>query len=118
MRILMGGRWVGMLVCTIAAVQLAACSDTHNSAPTSPTSLGQPITNGLACASGGTIQLSVAQATRVDCSNGGNTVTLAGVSTGPRARQLAFERMLRARARAKLRSGSWRGKAWMRATAS
>jgi hypothetical protein len=114
------------------------------------------------CSVSGTLQLNVAQTARVDCSNGGTTVTLGGngasylvvaqfavdlvpnafvpyhVSTGtaitasrrlangpsasrsnsiastadlpvvrPRAKQLAFDHMLRARARQRLRSGRW-----------
>jgi hypothetical protein len=115
------------------------------------------------CSVSGTLQLNVAQTARVDCSNGGTTVTLAGngasylvvaqfavdrvpntlvsyhVSTGaaiaasqtrlaggplasrsnstssdadlpvvrPRAKQLAFDHMLRARAQQQLRSGRW-----------
>jgi hypothetical protein len=108
------------------------------------------------CSVAGTLQLSVAQTARVDCSNGGTTVTVAGngasylvvaqfavdqvadnfiqyhVSSGtavlplspastrfsapvtsalppmqPHTAQLAFDRMLRARARQKLTSGAW-----------
>jgi len=115
------------------------------------------------CSLSGTVQLAVAQTARVDCSNGGTTITVAGngasylviaqfpvdlvpntfvpyhVSSGtaisasrtlprtgisafrtangasttglppmrPRAKQLAFDRMLRARARRQLSSGRW-----------
>jgi hypothetical protein len=46
-------------------------------------STAPPVSSGLSfknapCSAASTVQLSVAQATRVDCSNGGSTVTLAG----------------------------------------
>jgi hypothetical protein len=135
-----------------------ACSN-HDAttAPSGPSFTINP------CSVSGTLQLNVAQTARVDCSNGGTTVTLAGngasylvvaqfavdlvpnalvpyhVSTGsaiaashtrlangpsasrsngiassgdlpvvrPRAKQLAFDHVLRARARQQLRSGRW-----------
>ncbi|HEV8237717.1 MAG TPA: hypothetical protein VGP84_24065, partial [Gemmatimonadaceae bacterium] len=141
----------------------AACSSSHDAvtAPSGPSLSGSP------CSSSGTVQLSSAGAVRVDCANGGTTVTLAGngasylvvpqfaVSLVPntsvsyrlrsgsaiaaaiapssqfsstaglegslaatglpvvpsRARQLALDGALRARARAKVASGSWRAAA-------
>jgi hypothetical protein len=138
----------------------AACSSSHDAvtAPSGPSLSGSP------CSSSGTVQLSSAGAVRVDCANGGTTVTLAGngasylvvpqfaVSLVPntgvsyrlrsgsavaaavaplsqfspttglagslaatglpvvrsRAKQLALDGALRARARAKVASGSWR----------
>src|SRR5262252_3719211 len=46
-------------------------------------STAPPVSSGLSfknapCSAASTVQLSVAQSTRVDCSNGGTTVTLAG----------------------------------------
>jgi hypothetical protein len=147
---------------TVIAVGLvlAACSS-HDPATAPGGSSGSITLN--PCSASGTVQLAVAQTTRVDCSNGGTTVTLAGggasylvvaqfavdlvpdalvqyhVSSGnaasaslvpvnsglsllrtstsiatsskslppmrPRAKQLAFERALRARARQSVASG-------------
>src|SRR5947207_3668957 len=144
---------------TLALAAIAAC---HNDfVPTTPG--GSSSFTLSPCSVSGTLTLSVAQTTRVDCSNGGTTVTLAGngasyllvaqfpvdlvpnalvpyhVSTGtaitasqtrlangpsasrshsvastgelpivrPRAKQLAFDHMLRARARQQMRSGRW-----------
>lgn len=148
---------------TLLLVAIAACSN-HDSAtgPHGPSFSDNP------CSVAGTLQLAAAQAARVDCSNGGSTVTLAGngasylvvaqfaaslvpnnfvqyhVSSGtaistsvtngtianlnratnpfanrvaipagklPSARltkQLAFDRMLRARGKRLVTSGSWR----------
>lgn len=143
----------------LSVAGLAACST--NDAPTAPPAVS--FTN-LPCSIAGTLSLASAQTARVDCSNGGTTLTLAGngasylvvaqfaadlvpdafvpyhLSSGvaiaasrapltsriaaspqifagasagslptmrPRAKQLAFERMLRARARQKVASGAW-----------
>ena len=149
---------------TLLLVLIAACSN-HDSATgpqTGPSFTDSP------CSVPGTLQLAVAQAARVDCGNGGSTVTLAGngasylvvaqfaaslvpdnfvqyhVSSGTAisasitsgmiaklnratnpfanrvamppqklastrlTKQLAFDRMLRARARRLVTSGSWR----------
>ena len=147
----------------LSVAGLAACS--NRDAPTAP---AVPSFSNLPCSATGTLSLSSAQAARVDCSNGGTTVTLAGngasylvvaqfaadlvpdvfvpyhLSSGvaiaasrsplpsgvaaslrvfsgasasqagtlppmrPRAKQLTFERTLRARARQKVASGAWR----------
>ena len=62
-----------LLTAFASVLVLAACSSGRD-APTAP-----PVTSvtGTPCGTGGTIQLGVAQAARVDCSNGGTTVTLA-----------------------------------------
>src|SRR5947207_3105959 len=144
---------------TLALAAIAAC---HNDfVPTTPG--GSSSFTLSPCSVSGTLTLSVAQTTRVDCSNGGTTVTLAGngasyllvaqfpvdlvpnalvpydVSSGtaiaasrttfgtgvasarltapasstspfglqrPRAKQLAFDHMLRARARRLFKAGS------------
>jgi hypothetical protein len=57
------------LLVFIAAIAPCACS--HND-------VTGPSSNGSSCAVSGTLQLAIAQAARVDCSNGGTTVTLAG----------------------------------------
>jgi hypothetical protein len=130
---------------------VAGCAANDVTTPTGPSFTNAP------CSVTGTLQLSVAQTARADCSNGGTTVTLAGngasylvvaqfavgqvansliqyhVSSGtavsaplspastrlsapvtsalppmqPHTAQLAFDRMLRARARQKLTSGAW-----------
>src|SRR5690348_12123523 len=147
----------------LALVAAAAC--TSHDAPTGPS--GPSFANSP-CSVSGTLQLAAAQTARVDCSNGGSTLTLAGngasylvvaqfasslvpstfvqyhVSSGtavstsvtrgmitnlnqaadpfadratmaagklPNVRltkQLAFDRMLRARARQQIQSGAWR----------
>src|SRR5947207_7819265 len=149
-----------ILSCSVLA--LAATAGCHNDfVSTKPLTVGSFTIN--PCSVSGTLQLNVAQTARVDCSNGGTTVTLAGngasylvvaqfavdlvpnalvpyhVSTGtaitasqtrlangpsasrshsvastgelpivrPRAKQLAFDHMLRARARQQMRSGRW-----------
>jgi len=140
----------------LASVAAAGCS--NNDAPSAPAGPSLTINP---CSVAGTLSLGVAQAARVDCSNGGTTVTLAGngasylvvaqfavdlvpntfvpyhVRSGtaiatsrttlgrgvsasrsalsaidvpvarPREKQLAFDRMLRARARQQLHSGRW-----------
>jgi hypothetical protein len=144
----------------LITLALAACSSYDTTSPSPTTSFSDN-----PCSAAGTVQLDVAQATRVDCSNGGTTVTLAGagasylivaqfavdlvpnafvsyhvssgnavvasrvpVSSGlsmfrtsasnalaskglppirPRTMQLAFDRMLRARARQNVASGRW-----------
>jgi hypothetical protein len=58
------------LALTVVVV-LAACKSTTDG--TKP-----PPVTGTACGAGGTVQLAVAQAARLDCSNGGTLVTLAG----------------------------------------
>jgi hypothetical protein len=58
---------------TLSICGVAACSHSDSTAPT-PTSL----ITGAPCSVSGTLQLGVAQTARVDCSNGGTTVTLAG----------------------------------------
>src|SRR5689334_197669 len=146
-----------LLFCLVFALLAAAGCSNHDAstAPPGPSFAINP------CSVAGTLTLSVAQTARVDCSNGGTTLTLAGngarylvvaqfavdlvpnsfvpyhVSTGtaiaasrttigsgvstsrstvsmadlpaarPRAKQLAFDRMLRSRARQQLRSGHW-----------
>jgi hypothetical protein len=138
----------------------AAMACSNHDATTAPNTTSFTINP---CSVSGTLQLNVAQTARVDCSNGGTTVTLAGngasylvvaqfavdrvpnslvpyhVSTGtaiaasqtrlagglsasrssniasaadqpvvrPRAKQLAFDHMLRGRAQQQLRSGRW-----------
>jgi hypothetical protein len=63
----------------LALILLAACgSDSATSTtPTTPTPTGLTFKNNP-CAGAGTVQLNVAQTTRIDCSGGGTTVTLAG----------------------------------------
>jgi len=152
----------------IAAFGVAACSNGHDAvtAPPGPSLAGSP------CSPAGTLQLSSATAARIDCGNGGTTVTLAGngasylvvpqfaVSLVPntsvsyrlmsgnaiaaslapssdvvlggasgslamagqaeipsRAKQLAFDARLRARARTKVSAGLWRATG-LRANAS
>ena len=146
-------------LCLLALAAAVGCSTNESTGPTTtPTSF-----QNNPCSLSGTVQLAVAQTARVDCSNGGTTVTVAGngasylviaqfpvdlvpntfvpyhVSSGtaisasrtlprtgisafrttnspsaadlppvrPRAKQLAFDRMLRARARRQLSSGRW-----------
>ena len=55
------------------AAALAACA--HGDAPTAPA--GPSFTN-APCSATGTLSLAAAQAARIDCTNGGTTVTLAG----------------------------------------
>jgi hypothetical protein len=143
---------------TLALAALAGCSS--HDATTAPT--GTTSFTASPCSVAGTLELAVAQTSRVDCSNGGTTLTVAGngasylvvaqfpvdlvantfvqyhVSSGtaiaasrssayralastnalvdaaaalppvrPRAKQLAFDQMLRARARQKINSGAW-----------
>jgi hypothetical protein len=68
------------LVLIVAAGALgAACAG--SSLPSSPSNSATTSTLSFKanpCGSGGTVQLAVAQAARVDCSNGGTTITLAG----------------------------------------
>jgi hypothetical protein len=150
------------LTLTLAAA--AACTNNDATGPKS----GGPSFSSSPCSVSGTLQLAVAQTARVDCSNGGSTLTLAGngasylivpqfatslvpdlyvqyhvssgtaiaasvsrstiaslsraanpfanritvsassLPTAKRAKQLAFDRMLRARARQALTSGAWR----------
>jgi hypothetical protein len=152
----------------IAALGAAACSSSHDSV-TSPSG---PSLSGSPCSPSGTLQLSSATAARIDCGNGGTTVTLAGngasylvvpqfavslvpntavsyrlmsgnaiaasVAPSPdlvpgsvsgsaamggltgipsRAKQLAFDAGLRARARTKVSAGVWHA-AGLRANAS
>ncbi len=52
---------------------VVGCSHSDTTAPTLLSSV-----NGTPCSVSGTLQLSVAQTARVDCSNGGTTVTVAG----------------------------------------
>jgi hypothetical protein len=137
---------------TLALAAAAGCAS--HDAPTAP---GGPSFTTSPCSATGTLQLSPGQAARVDCSNGGTTVTLAGngasylvvaqfavdrvpdtfipyhLSSGTaisaslspvattiapslgaglspkltRGEQLAFDRMLRARARQKMSVGAW-----------
>lgn len=61
-------------ICAVAVVAAAACSSDH--APTSPTPL--PSFALHPCSVTGTLQLVAAQTSRVDCGNGGTTVTLEG----------------------------------------
>jgi len=63
----------GQLLVTVSLCAAAACSHGDATSPT-PT----PLVNGTPCSVSGTLQLASAQAARVDCSNGGTTVTLAG----------------------------------------
>ena len=66
---------------TASAVLLgavAACSSSGSSVTPPPTKTPPVTITANPCSVSGTLQLSVAQATRVDCSNGGTTVTLAG----------------------------------------
>jgi len=61
------------LVATVSFAIIAGCSHSDTTAPApSSTVSGSP------CSVSGTLQLSVAQAARVDCSNGGTLVTVAG----------------------------------------
>ena len=155
----------------ILAAASACSSHDATTGPTQTTGTGSTSFTNNPCSVSGTLQLAVAQSTRVDCSNGGTTLTLAGngasylvvaqlavdrvpdtfvpyhVSSGtaivasrspliaglsamrtsvspsmgltgpgsgdairvrPRAKQLAFDRMLRARARRQVSSGAWR----------
>jgi hypothetical protein len=145
-------------LCLLALAAAGGCST--NDSTTAPNNTSFTINP---CSLSGTVQLAVAQTARVDCSNGGTTVTVAGngasylviaqlpvdlvsntfvpyhVSSGtaisasrtlpprgispfrtangvstvglppirPRAKQLAFDGMLRARARRQLSSGRW-----------
>jgi len=73
-RISAAGRRAALVFVTLSA--LVACGSSSD-APTAP------VPNGLAfksapCSVSGTVQLAVAQATRIDCSNGGTTVTFNG----------------------------------------
>jgi hypothetical protein len=149
--------------CGLGLAGVAGCSSRDAmSAPDGPSFTNRP------CSATGALSLAAAQAARVDCSNGGTTVTLAGngasylvvaqfasdlvpnvgipyhVSSGntiatsqsslamgatassryvasssvssltgdrplrPRAEQLAFDRLLRARARQHMATGEWR----------
>lgn len=151
----------------LALLGAAACTNNDTTGPKNTT--GGPSFSDNPCSVTGTLQLAVAQTSRVDCSNGGTTVTLAGngasylvvaqfatslvpdtyvqyhVSSGTavsasvtkaviaslnraanpfadrvtvpsrsvlptarHARQLAFDRLLRARARQEVTSGAWR----------
>ena len=149
---------------TLALILAAACTS-HDA--TAPTSRGPSFSNNP-CSVSGTLQLAVAQTARVDCSNGGTTLTVAGngasylvvaqfatslvpdnlvpyhvssgnaisasiagatiaslsrvanpfasratipagaLPTSKRTTQLAFDHMLRARARQLVSSGAWR----------
>jgi hypothetical protein len=60
---------------TLALVAAAACG--NHDAPTGPNT-GGPSFNNNPCSVSGTLQLAVDQTARVDCGNGGTTVTLAG----------------------------------------
>jgi hypothetical protein len=66
----------GVILSTGFALFAAACSNSPD-APTTPTTTNLSFKS-APCSASGTVQLSVAQTTRVDCSNGGSTVTLAG----------------------------------------
>ncbi|HEU4988404.1 MAG TPA: hypothetical protein VFT41_01315 [Gemmatimonadaceae bacterium] len=65
------------LFAAVSAFGAAACGGSSNTGtgPTGPTGTGFKVNP---CSVGGTLQLAVAQAARVDCSNGGTTVTVAG----------------------------------------
>jgi hypothetical protein len=66
-------RSLDLLSFAALALACAACSSHDSTAPTpTPTFAKSP------CSVSGTLQLDVAQTARVDCSNGGTTVTLAG----------------------------------------
>lgn len=154
----------GVLLCSGVSVFALACANSPDAPPTAGNGISF---KSAPCSAAATVQLSVAQATRVDCTNGGSTVTLAGsgasylvvaqfaggqgpnsyvpyhlasgdavvaaaaqanrlgssssrlgaltgiVSTSlaaprPGARQAAFSRALRTRARRMLSSGAWR----------
>ena len=58
-------------------VLAAACSSSDTTTPVTPTTGGSTFKLSP-CSQTGTLQLAVATATRVDCSNGGTTLTLAG----------------------------------------
>lgn len=63
-----------LVPCFVAALGLSGCSNGHDAvtAPSGPSFTARP------CSVTGTLQLSSAGAARVDCANGGTTVTLAG----------------------------------------
>jgi len=155
----------GVILSSAALLSAIACSNSPD-APTTPANTGVSFKS-APCSATSTVQLSAAQTTRIDCTNGGSTVTLAGngasylvvaelaggqgpdsyvpyrlisgdatpaaasqanrlgsassrlgalagvvstslVSPGPGARQAAFSRALRTRARQMVRSGAWR----------
>ncbi len=154
----------GVILSSAFAWFALACANGPDAPPTTSTGVSF---KSAPCSAATTVQLTVAQATRIDCANGGSTVTLAGngasylvvaefasgqgpdafvpyrlisgdavpaaaaqatrigsvssrlgalanvVSTSlvaprPGARQAAFSRALRARARQMVRSGAWR----------
>ena len=66
-------RRAALAIVTLSA--LAACGSSGD-APTTPVPRGLTFTS--APCSAGTVQLAVAQAARVDCGNGGTTVTFSG----------------------------------------
>ncbi len=66
-----------VLLAATAVFAAAACSNS-DTPTTVPTGTGSNSFKLSPCAPTGTVQLAVATATRVDCSNGGTTVTLAG----------------------------------------
>lgn len=165
-------RWrpLSRLAFTLAAATACSSHDA-TTGPTQSTGNGSTSFTNNPCSVAGTLQLDVAQSARVDCGNGGTTLTLAGngasylvvaqlavdrvqnrvipyhVSSGtaitasrsplitglspmrtsispamsltdggpgdairarPRPKQLAFDRMLRDRARRQITSGAWR----------
>jgi hypothetical protein len=61
----------------VAAVSLAVACSNHD-VTTAPSSANTLTFKNAPCSASGTVQLAVAQTTRVDCTNGGTTVTLAG----------------------------------------
>src|SRR5262249_33722963 len=65
---------LGVILGTSFAI---ACSSSPESPSPTPPVSGLSFKN-LPCSAAGTVQLAVAQTTRVDCTNGGTTVTLAG----------------------------------------